>query len=133
MLAAKFARKLLNCYRLLFLAIALAAQEQLKEEERNYPHLTIREFGRGKTGKIAGETRDVIDSGSLYNSYWYKFLANTKSCKGEFGFEEDYASTIYLGHLSGWGYEVEPYPWVEIAVDKLDLEAMFKEIWITIE
>lgn len=102
-------------------------QEQLTEERRNFPHPTVREYGRGKTGKYAGSPRDVVDSGELVDSYKLTVNKSLHQIEGTYSYSADHAERQYTGWITNRGEYVEPYPWIENGVREFEFEREFAD------
>lgn len=102
-------------------------QEQLTEERRDFPHPTVREFGRGKTGKYAESPRDVVDSGELVNSYKLTINKSVRAIEGIYSYSADHAEKQYTGWITNRGEYVPPYPWIENGVMEFDFEREFEK------
>lgn len=92
----------------------------LTEENREFPRTTIRQFGRGITGQVAESPRDVVDSGTLVRSQKNKPLSKKDYLEYSVTWAVPYAALIYTGYG-----DVPPFPWVRIALHRLDYKALF--------
>lgn len=99
-------------------------QDRIIEEKRTgYPNMTVRRYGRGITGKIAGSTRDVVDSGSLRDSKQSKIESNSRKVKFTIKWMASHASFIYAGTANQ-----PPYPWVHLALrEDIDWKQLFEK------
>lgn len=99
-------------------------QDRIIEEKRtDYPNMTVRRYGRGITGKIAGSTRDVVDSGSLRDSKQSKIESNSNKVKFTIEWLASHASFIYAGTANQ-----PPYPWVHLALrEDIDWKQIFEK------
>jgi len=109
--------------------IADSMQSQLTEEVRVYPRETKRKYGRGRTGKLAGSRRDVVDSGELVNSFDLSINKSISSITGNYTYSADHAIFVYLGYVLKTGAKVPPYPWIANAIRELDILKLFEELW----
>lgn len=113
--------------RLTFIELGEIFQSQLTEEKRNYPRATIRRIGRGITGRFAGETRDVVDSKALVNSYSLEIKKKTHSISGHYCYTARHSLLVYTGHVTNKGTDIPPYPWIHIALRRVNLATLFKD------
>lgn len=90
-------------------------QSQLTDEVREYPRTTIRSVGRGKTGKVAGSPRDVVDTGELVDSFEFNFEINPRILLAVYTWSADHAAKVWFGEGN-----IPPYPWTEIASQSFD-------------
>ena len=99
-------------------------QDRIVEEKRTgYPNTTVRRYGRGITGRIAGSTRDVVDSGSLRDSKQSKIESSPSKVKFTIEWTANHASFIYAGTLNQ-----PPYPWVHLALrEDIDWKQLFEK------
>lgn len=98
-------------------------QLYLTEERRNYPRTTIRREGVGVTGKIARSPRDVVDTGELRDSFKITIERNSEYITIIIiSWESEHAYNVYFGHGN-----VPPYPWIEYALRRIDLDKLVEE------
>ena len=90
--------------------VGLLAHSYIVEEKRDYPRVTYRQVGRGKTGKVAGSPRDVVDTGRLEDSLRVNVVLTYPNPTVTYSWFTEYAEDIYLG------VEQPPYPWVHLAL-----------------
>ena len=109
--------------------LGIIFQSYLKEEKRDYPRTTVRQYGRGTTGKIANSPRDVVDSGNLVNSFIWRNLIKGNIYLNNFIWDTDYAILIYLGWTSSTGLPIPAYKWVHKALKDIDIDNLLTEIW----
>lgn len=102
-------------------------QTYITEEKRLYKNdnnnITIRRYGRGITGKIAGSPRDVVDSKETENSYG---IIDIKDTDTEVVKEIKWDSKASI-YVYGGTDKQDPYPWVEIALRRYDLREEFQK------
>lgn len=99
-------------------------QSYITEEKRTgYPRVTIRKYGRGLTGRVAGSSRDVVDSGQLRDSKKEGLENKARSIKYWIEWNTLYAPFIYAGT------EKQPaYPWVHLALrEEINWSTLFME------
>lgn len=102
-------------------------QSYIIEEKRPYTNdnnnITIRRFGRGVTGQIAGSPRDVVDSGNTADSNAIIDLMDSSN-KVEKEIIWDSVASVYVYR----GTDKQPeYPWVEISLRVYDHEKEFQK------
>ena len=103
--------------------IAEEMQSYLLEEKRDYPRPTIRQEGRGITGKYAGSPRDVVDTGALVDSFSVTVERYSDSITIIVtAWDASHASKVYFGEGN-----IPPYPWVDIALRRIDIKQMIAE------
>lgn len=96
-------------------------QEMLTEEKRPYPRTTYRKYGRGKTGIVASSPRDVVDRGTLVDSFDIEVETLNDLIKITISWGASHSIYIYFGT------DKQPeYPWVKLLLQQVDLE---KEFW----
>jgi hypothetical protein len=105
-----------------FTKIADSMQEKITEEVRQYPGITIRRYGEGKTGRIAGSPRDVVDSGDLRDSYTTVIETIGDQIVFKAFWSTPYASLIYLGTS-----KIPAYAWVEMTLQQTNLSTVFEK------
>lgn len=118
----KFKRHAMKIAEKSFGKLADSMQEKITEEVRQYPGVTIRRYGEGKTGRIAGSPRDVVDSGDLRDSYTTTIETIGDKIVFRAFWNTSYASLIYLGTS-----KIPTYAWVEMTLQQTDLSAVFKK------
>jgi hypothetical protein len=99
-------------------------QTFLTEEKRPFPNVTIRQYGVGQTGKIAGSPRDVVDSGMLRDSFSQKTIFEGGTLRVSTDWDAPHAEIVYAGTKS-----IPPYPWVTIGLREIDWDYLFKTNW----
>lgn len=114
-IVASRAKKVFNKYGEKF-------QSMLSEERREFPRMTIREVGRGVTGRVATSPRDVIDTGRLYDSYDNQVYLQINSVDCVISWQTPYATHIYTGY-----YDVPPFPWVQLGMREIDSRSVWND------
>ncbi len=89
-------------------------QSQIVEELRPYPRTTVREYGRGITGKIASSPRDVVDSGRLRDSHSHSIGQVGDTVVSVHRWDASHAIGVWAG--SGMS---PPYPWTQVVIEQL--------------
>jgi hypothetical protein len=97
-------------------------QDTLTEEVRDYPRETKRRYGRGKTGKLAGSPRDVVDSGDLVDSYELTIKPLAHGIRGIYAWHTDHAAIVWAGTS-----KIPPYPFTRIGTDNFSFEETFND------
>ncbi len=100
------------------------AQSYITEEKRDFPRITIREFGVGVTGKIAGSPRDMVDSGETRDSFAPQTQDSGDSLTVSFTWDTPQAIKQYIGYGN-----IPPYPFVHFAINTFELEKTFQYYW----
>ena len=102
-------------------------QTYLTEEKRTYTRPngddspTIRQYGRGVTGKIAGSPRDVVDSGDLVNSYDFAVTEDSPTTiEVTAKWTAPHAERVFTGTD-----KIPPYPWVYLALRRKSLSNIY--------
>lgn len=103
-------------------SVAEQMQTYITEEKRDYPNITIRRVGAGVTGKVAGSPRDVVDKGDLRDSFEITVEEEGKKAIVTARWSAEHGKYIYFGTD-----KQPPYPWVTIALRRIDLIAEFKK------
>lgn len=120
----RFIKKVQNAFGETMSFAADKMQDQIIEEERVYPRVTVRKKGVGKTGQIASSPRDVVDEGKLRDSYevTIEYQGDKVILTAEWSAE--HGKYIYYGTD-----KQPPYPWIRIALRQLNLKKEFFKRW----
>jgi hypothetical protein len=102
-------------------------QSQLTDEVREYPRVTIRRAGVGKTGQVAGSPRDVVDSGELRDSYSATITKTVRGIQCEYRWDAGHAALVYTGASLPSGTEIPPYPWVHNGLNTMDMDGLIRK------
>jgi hypothetical protein len=99
--------------------VADVMQDQIIEEKREYPRLTVRRYGEGKTGRIAQSPRDVVDSGDLRDSFNKDVTIEGNTIIFKASWNTSYASLIYLGTS-----KQPSYTWVDNVIQTINWQTI---------
>jgi hypothetical protein len=99
--------------------VADVMQEQITEEKREYPRLTVRRYGEGKTGRIAESPRDVVDSADLRDSFEKASRIEGNTIIFNATWDAPHASLVYLGTS-----KIPSYTWVDNVVQTIDWQTI---------
>jgi hypothetical protein len=99
--------------------VADVMQEQITEEKREYPNLTVRRYGEGKTGRIATSPRDVVDSGDLRDSFEKASRIEGNTIVFNATWDATHASLVYLGTS-----KIPSYTWVDNVVQTINWDTI---------
>lgn len=125
----QFKRKVKQFNYLIGFRLGELFQSYLTEEKRDYPRETIRQYGRGITGKVAGSLRDVVDSGKLVDSFFWESIVRGTIYKNIFIWDAEHALLVYLGWVSATGLQIPPWQWVHEALKEINWYAFLKRAW----
>lgn len=106
-----------------FVEVGEYLQTYITEEKRDFPNVTVRQYGVGLTGKLASSPRDVVDSGQLRDSFSQTIFTGG-TLKVATQWDAPHSILVYTGTKS-----IPPYPWVNIGLREVDWQSLFKRNW----
>ena len=117
----KFNQKVTQMGKEAFKEVADHLQSYITDEKRDYPRDTVRRKGVGKTGRLAGSPRDVVDTGELRDSFKVTDESSGNKVRIKVEWTADHAGYVYAGHG-----DVPPYPWVHKGLRDIDWQELLK-------
>jgi hypothetical protein len=98
-------------------AYAEQCQIELQSEKWDWPRMTHRQ-----NGEVVGSPRSAVDTGDLINSQQVEIEGNTALVS----YASEHALDVYAGKVEN-GVLKPSRPWLDTALEEIDLEAVFAE------
>ena len=100
-------------------------RSEITSEKWDWDRITHRRVGAGKTGKIAGSPRDIVDTGELRDS---QGIVEISATEVTYNWDSDHAMIAHQGaRLSNGGY-IRPRKFTETAQEEYPLQENFDRI-----
>jgi hypothetical protein len=99
--------------------------EEIKFEKWSWDNITYRKEGKGRTGKIAGSPRDIVDTGELRDSLSINRVSSEEYL---YTYDADHAILVHEGERVSNGSYIPPRPWITSAAEEYDLADNFASI-----
>lgn len=98
--------------------LSQAFDDAIADEIYSWPRETKR-----RNGRIAGKTRDIIDTGELLESKQVARSANA----AEFSWDTEYSAAVHEGATTRSGAELPARPWTEKAMEEVNPQEVFEQ------
>ncbi|MDJ0579098.1 hypothetical protein [Crocosphaera sp.] len=100
-------------------------QEEIKSEKWDWPRVTHRIQGVGRTGQVASSPRDIVDTGELLDSLEINFINPHHAI---YYWQSQHAIFVLMGQRYSNGTETPGRNWIESAMEEYSLLENFADI-----
>ncbi len=100
-------------------------KEEIEAEKWEWSGITNRRVGTGRTGKVAGSPRDIVDTGDLRDSQSIDYISPIYAL---YQWDIDHAVVVHQGAVLSNGGIIIARPWTITAQQEYDLLGNFSTL-----